>query len=70
MSDNKTFKGECFGVAIQKYEDELETQIQMLFEDDEHWHNHGSPFSSHWLDEIINVLTIAKKHLDIESRNK
>jgi len=38
--------------------------LQLLSEDDETWHEQGTPFSSFWIDDLIKVLSSAKMLLD------
>jgi len=61
-------KGECKGVRIEPRDDSghggnpRHAQVVLLTEDDEHWHD-GETMDSYWLDELIEVLTAARKKL-------
>ena len=62
------FKGECKGVRVDARDDsshggsKKHAVVTLLTEDDENWHD-GQSFDSAWLDELIDVLTLAQKKL-------
>jgi hypothetical protein len=51
--------GECFGAEIIEREGHAPL-VQMLVEDDENWHEEDMSFDSSWIDDIIDVLTMAR----------
>lgn len=51
--------GEQFGVEfIDRGDGHI--MVQLLSEDDEHWSNKGPLFSSFWIDDLIEVISLAK----------
>lgn len=57
--------GGQFGVRfIERGNNDDHVCIQILCEDDEYWHEHGSAFSSFHLDDLIKTLEAAKLILE------
>ncbi len=60
--------GEQFGVEfIDRGDGHI--MIQLLSEDDEHWHNIGTSFSSFWIYDLIEVLDNAKTYLETKPKD-
>ena len=61
----KRITGDQFGIEFEKREEkDNHICLQLLMEDDGHWYTHGESFSSHWLDDLIDVLQIAKGRME------
>ena len=54
-------KGEVFGIRIDKI---YPATFQLLIEDDGNWHEYGDCVSTHWMDELIEILQKAKKEVE------
>ena len=54
--------GELFGIEIIKHKGEKDSILQLLLEDDENWHVKCA-FSSHWLDDLIDILKATQTYL-------
>lgn len=60
-------KGKQFGVRFkERGRDDPHVCIQIIGEDDEHWFNVGNPFSSFWIQDLIDQLEIAETILDTQ----
>lgn len=61
-------KGECIGVRLEPRNPSKDQHIcfSILIEDDEEWHKIESSISSHWLGELIEVLTAAKEYCETQ----
>ncbi len=61
----KQFRAECIGVDLTPRAEDIDNHamVTILIEDDEFW-GEKLTISSHWLDEIIQQLTIARQFLD------
>ena len=67
---NIEFKGELMGVRlVPRGQTDRHISVQMLIEDDEHWHDLGSRFSSSWIGELIEQLQEAKKYMKTQERS-
>lgn len=57
--------GEQFGIEFRKRGiSDSHVCLFLLTEDDEFWHQVGNGFSSHWLDDLIQQLTLAKQFME------
>lgn len=57
-------KGEAFGVRFEPRGDgDDHICIQLLTEDDGHWHEDGASFSSYWIKDLIKVLKRAQSEM-------
>ena len=57
-------RGEYASSEYDGKETDRHIVVQLLSEDDEHWSNKGTPFSSFWIDDLIDVIKQAKIYLD------
>ena len=65
------FKGAQFGVKLTpRGDNDPHVCIQLLGEDDEHWFEIGDPFSSFWIDDLIQQLQNAKKALETMPKDR
>ena len=56
--------GECLGVElIERLNKDGHVMIQLLVEDDGIWHELGTPFSSFWIKDLVNVIEATSTHL-------
>jgi hypothetical protein len=64
-------KGECFGVRLEDGpEGSSGTWCTLLVEDDENWFDKGEgPFDAAWIQDIIDVLLVAKTAIAQENKN-
>lgn len=63
----RTLKGRCFGVKLEaRGPNDLHVCVQIIGEDDGHWFDVGNPFSSFWIQDLIDQLEIAKAVLDTQ----
>ena len=61
----KEFKGRCKGVKLTKRgKDDNHICLQIITEDDDSWFPSDIPFSSSWIDELIQQLQFAKKYIE------
>jgi hypothetical protein len=61
------FKGKCKGVKLLKREtNDNHICLQILTEDDEYWFPSANPFSSFWIDELIEQLQKAKQFIETQ----
>ena len=59
----RQYKGDCIGVQLYERPD-MNKQFNIIVEDDEGWHESGFHASAYWIDELIEMLTLAKQYLD------
>ena len=65
----KRILGEQFGVEFkQRGHKDNHICIQLLNEDDENWFDKGKSFSSYWIDDLIQVLNLAKAELESKAK--
>jgi hypothetical protein len=65
MLNKVEFKGECMGVGLRERgssNGDNHVMIVLMTEDDENWFEKDI-LSSHWLDELINMLQTAKSYM-------
>lgn len=63
----KEFKGICKGVKLTKRDkNDNHICLQILTEDDENWFVSASPFSSFWIDDLIEQLKTAKAYIETQ----
>jgi len=61
-------KGKLFGIRFRpRGPGDSHIVIQIIKEDDDNWFCHGTSFSSHWIDDLIEQLQNAKMKLDNEA---
>jgi hypothetical protein len=64
MNENQSIRCELFGVNLTPRDtDDQHIMIQLMTEDDGNWFNHGSSFSSYWIDDLIEALMKTKIEL-------
>lgn len=58
-------RGSQFGVRfVPRGPNDNHACLQLLSEDDEQWSKMGSYWSSFWIDDLIQVLTLARRELN------
>jgi hypothetical protein len=63
----KEFKGHCKGIRLTKRSvNDNHICIQIITEDDDNWFASANPFSSHWINELIEQLEITKAYLETQ----
>ena len=63
----KEFKGHSKGVKLTKRgENDNHICLQILTEDDENWFASANPFSSYWIDDLIEQLKITKAYIETQ----
>ena len=64
----KEFKGECKGVRlVPRGANDNHICIEILTEDDGNWFESNQSFSSYWIDDLIEQLTLAKQYMKTQS---
>ena len=67
MSKIIEFKGICKGIKLtERGIDDPHICVQILTEDDKNWFASKNPFSSSWIDELIEELQIAKSYMETQ----
>lgn len=61
-------RGKQFGVRIVKRKGAPNDAVQIISEDDDNWFDHGYQFDAGWLDDLIEVLQMAKKMAKVTFR--
>ena len=67
LIDMIEFKGECKGVRlVSRGKKDSHISIEILAKDDGNWFECGTPFSSYWVNELIQKLQEAKQFIETQ----
>lgn len=61
MSKLLEFRGRQFGIRLIDRPDCPNDAVQIISEDDGHWHDHGNQFDASWIDDLIQALRVAQQ---------